>query len=90
MLLIIKVKGLMKMKFINVWYNMQNNTIEINTYDGYILRIDCNKAEQGISTTPWGQHCIDAMALDNPLEYARFALSGEMKIWVDAQGTFEL
>ena len=54
MLVIIKVKGLMKMRLINAWYNMQNNSIEVNTYEGYILRIDCNKVEQGIITTPWG------------------------------------
>ena len=66
---------MMKMRFINAWYNMQNNSVEINTYDGYILRIDCNKAEQGITTTPSGQHCIDASALDDPLKYAWLALS---------------
>lgn len=89
MLVIIKVKGLIKMKLINAWYNMKDNSIEINTYDGYILRIDCNKAEQGIISTPWGQHCMDALALDNPLKYARLVLSGEMKMWVDAHDTFE-
>lgn len=87
MLVIIKVKGLMKMKLIHAWYNMQDNSIEMNTYDGYILHIDCNKAEQGIITTPWEQHCMDALALDNPLKYARLILSGKM--WVDAHNTFE-
>lgn len=67
---------------------MQNNSVEINTYDGYILRIDYNKAEQGITTIPWGQHCIDALALDDSLEYVRLALSGKMKVWADAQDTF--
>lgn len=69
---------------------MQNNSIEINTCDAYTLRIDCNKAEQGIATTQWGQYCIDALALNDPLEYARLALSGEMKVWADTQDTFEL
>lgn len=90
MLVIIKVKGLMKMRLINAWYNMQNNSIEVNTYEGYILRIDCNKVEQGIITTPWGQHCIDALALDDPLEYTRLILDGEMQTWVNEQDTFEI
>ncbi len=73
------------MRFINAWYNMQNNSVEINTYDGYMLRIDCNKPEQGIATTPWGQHCIDALASDNPSEYARLALNSEMEVQADTR-----
>ena len=53
---------------------MQNNSVEINTYDGYILRIDCLKAEDDITTTVWGQHCIDVLALDS-LEICPIALS---------------
>lgn len=68
---------------------MQNNSVEINTYDGYILRIDCLKAEEGITTTVWGKHCIDALALDDLLKYARLVLSGELQMWVDGHDTFE-
>ena len=89
MLVIIKVKGLITMRFINAWYNMQNNSVEINTYDGYILRIDCLKAEEGITTTVWGQHYIDSLALDDPLKYARLVLSGELQMWVDGHDSFE-
>ena len=32
-----------------------NNSIEINTYEGDILQIDCNKAERELKTTPWSQ-----------------------------------
>lgn len=71
------------MKLIHAWYNMQNNCIEINTYDGYIFQIDCNRAERGLKTTPWSQHCLDALALDNPLEYAQMALRGEFQNWID-------
>ena len=35
----------MKIKLIYAWYNMQNNNIEINTYAGYRLQINCDKAE---------------------------------------------
>ncbi|MCI8507678.1 MAG: toxin-antitoxin system protein [Lachnospiraceae bacterium] len=72
------------MNLIHAWYNMQNNSIETNTYEGYILQINCNKAETGLKTTPWSQHCLDALALDNPLEYARMALNGEFQGWIDS------
>lgn len=50
---------------------MYYNSIDITTFDGYILRIDCNKAEEGLKTTAWTDHVLNAMAIDNPLEYAR-------------------
>ncbi len=40
------------MNFISTSYNMYHNSIDITTFDGYILRIDCNKAEKGLKTTP--------------------------------------
>lgn len=33
------------MNFISAYYNMHCNSIDITAFDGYILRIDCNKAE---------------------------------------------
>ena len=36
-----------------------------------------------------GQHCIDALALDDPLEYTRLILDGEMQTWVNEQDTFD-
>lgn len=35
------------MNLIYARYNMYHNSIDITTFDGYILRIDCNKAENG-------------------------------------------
>lgn len=37
----------------------------------YMLRIDCNKAEEGLRRTLSSQYALNALALDNPLEYAR-------------------
>lgn len=34
-------------------YNMYHNSIDIYTSAGYMLRIDCNKAEDELKTTPW-------------------------------------
>ena len=73
------------MKLIHAEYNPMHNSIDINHYDGYILRIDCNQAESGIRTTPNSQRCLNALAIDEPLEYARLALDGEMQAWVNAE-----
>ena len=54
----------------------------------YILRIDCNKAEEGLRTTPGSQYALNALALDNPLEYVRLVLDGEIQVWVDAEDGF--
>ena len=39
------------MKFIYAEYNMYHNSIDIYTYAGYFLQIDCGKAEEGLKTT---------------------------------------
>ena len=36
-----------KMNIIYTTYNIHHNSIDIYTYAGYFLRIDCNKAEDG-------------------------------------------
>lgn len=38
------------MNFISASYNMYHNSIDFATFDGYILRIDCNKAEEGLKS----------------------------------------
>ncbi|MCM1217758.1 MAG: DUF6061 family protein [Lachnospiraceae bacterium] len=62
----------------------------ITTFDGYILRIDCNMAEDGLRTTPCSQCALDALAIDEPLEYARLVLDGNLQMWVDAEDSLEL
>jgi hypothetical protein len=79
-----------KMRIIYVEYNMYRNSIDIATYAGYILRIDCNKAEDGLRTTPGSQCALNALAIDNPLEYARLCLDGTMQMWIDAEDSLEL
>ncbi len=54
------------MKFIYAEYNMYNNSVDVTTFDGYILQIDCNVAEAGLRTTP-GSQCA-ALAIDEPIE----------------------
>lgn len=86
----IQMKGQITMKLIHTEYNPMHNSIDINHYNGYILLIDCNQAESGIRTTPNSQRFLNAQAIDNPLEYARLALDGEMQAWVDAEDSLEV
>ena len=70
------------MNIIYATYNINHNSIDIYTYAGYFLRIDCNKAEEGLKTTPCSECALNALAIDNPLDYARLYLEGGMQIWV--------
>lgn len=66
-------------------YNEQKNCIDITVYEAeYILRLDCGKWEDGIKTTMNSQSRLDALAIDDPLEYVRLALDEGMQVWVDA------
>ena len=78
------------MNFISASYNIYHNSIDITTFDGYILQIDCNKAEEGLKTTAWTVHVLKALAIDNPLEYARLYLNNEMQIFIDAEDSLDL
>ena len=78
------------MNFISASYNMYHNSIDITTFDGYILRIDCNKAEEGLKTTAWTDHVLNAMAIDNPLEYAELYLNNELQIFIDAEDNLDI
>ena len=66
-------------------YNMYHNSIDIYTSAGYMLRIDCNEAEDGLKTTPCSQCQLNALAIDEPLEYVKLYLDGTMQMWVDAE-----
>ena len=68
------------MRLIYADYNPRTNSIDITTFENCILRIDCNKSEDGLRTTPCSQNSLNALAIDEPLEYARLALDGEMQM----------
>ena len=78
------------MRFIHATYNMLHNCIDATTFDGYVLRIDCGKAEEGLKTTPCSECALNALAIDNPLEYATLYLEGDIQTWVDAEDSLEL
>lgn len=78
------------MKLIYATYNQYCNSIDITIFDNMILRIDCNKAEDGLKTTPNSQCVLNALAIDNPIEYAWLVLTGEMQAWIDAEDSLEV
>ena len=57
-----------KMNIIYTTYNIHHNSIDIYTYAGYFLRIDCDKAEDGLKTTPCSECALNALAIDEPLD----------------------
>lgn len=72
-------------------YNEQKNCIDVTVYEaGYILRLDCGKWEDGIKTMLNSQSKRDALAIDDPLEYVRMALDGEMQVWVNAMDDYSV
>ena len=72
------------MKLIYATYNQYCNSIDITTFDNMLLRIDCSKAEEGLKITP------NSLAIDEPMEYARLVLDGEMQAWIDAEDSLEV
>lgn len=78
------------MRLIYADYNPYTNSIDVNTFENYILRIDCNKVEEGLRTTPCSQNSLNALVMDEPLEYSRLALDGEMQAWVDSIDSLEV
>lgn len=78
------------MRLIYAEYNMYHNSIDVTNFTGYTLRIDCNIAEEGLRTTPCSQCALDALAIDNLLEYARLYLNHEIQIWIDAEDCLDI
>lgn len=56
------------MNMIYATYNIHHNSIDVYTYAGYFLRIDCGMAEEGLQTTPCSECALNALAIDEPLD----------------------
>ena len=78
------------MRTIFAEYNPQHNSINVYTSAGYILRIDCWEAEKNLKTTPGSYCALNALAIDQPLEYARLYLDFNLQMWVNAEDSLEL
>ena len=78
------------MRTIFAEYNPQYNSIDVYTSAGYMLRIDCWEAEKNLKTTPESDCALNALAIDDPLEYAGLYLDGNLQMWVDAEDSLEI
>jgi len=77
------------MKLIYATYNQNHNSIVITTFENILLTINCNNVEEQLKTTPNSQCSLDALAIDNPLEYAKLFLDGELQNWIDAEDNLD-
>ena len=78
------------MSIVYAEYNIHLNSIDIATTAGYLLRIDCWEAEKRLKTPPCSECVLNTLAIDEPLEYARLYLEGNMQMWIDAEDSPEL
>ena len=78
------------MRTIFAEYNPQRNSVDVYTSASYMLRIDCWEAEKNLKTTPGSDCALNALAIDEPLEYVRLYLDGNMQMWVDAEDSLEI
>ena len=51
-----------------------------------MLRIDCWEAEKNLKTTPGSDCALNALAIDEPLEYARLYLDGTCLLYTSLTG----
>lgn len=73
------------MEYVHAEYTPMHNSIDINHYEGYIIRLDCNKVEDGLKITLGSQCALNALAIDEPLLYATMYLEGSMQSWIDCE-----
>ena len=78
------------MRTIFAEYNPKCNSIDVYTSVGYMLRIDCLEAEKDLKTTPGSDCALNALAIDEPLEYAKLYLDGNLQMWVDAEDSLDI
>ena len=57
-----------------------------DTFFGLIVQ----RQREGLKTTPNSECALNALAIDNPLVYARLYLDGTMQMWVDAEDSLEV
>ena len=58
------------MRTIFAEYNPNQNSIDVYTNAGYMLRIDCWEAEKDLKTTPGSDCALNALVIDETFEYA--------------------
>ena len=66
-------------KALSCRYNMDTNRVETRFEGGTTLSIDCIAIEDEYGNTPAQRAELDWLLYNNPLEYARMVLSGEIE-----------
>lgn len=61
----------------------------MNSWMDLAMRVQ-SIAQAGIDDHTNSQCALNALAIDNPIEYARLALTGEMQDWVNAEDNLEV
>ena len=69
------------MRTIYAEYNINHDSIDVYTSAGYMLRIDCWEAEKNLKTTYGSECALTSLAVDEPLEYARLYLDGNLQMF---------
>ena len=54
------------------------------------MRIDCWEAEKELKTTSSSECALNALAIDEPLEYVKLYLDENLQMWIDAENSLEL
>ena len=79
------------MRTIFAEYNPHRNSIDVQYIPVlaicFVLIVGKQKR---IKTTPGSDCALNALAIDEPLEYARLYLDGTMQMWVDAEDSLEI
>ena len=55
-----------------------------------MLHIDCWEAEKNLKTTPGSDCALNALAIEEPLEYVKLYLDGNLQMWVDAEDSLDI
>ena len=55
-----------------------------------MIRITCSGAEEDLKTTYGSECALTSLAVDEPLEYARLYLDGNLQMWIDSEDSLEL
>ena len=64
-------------------YNKHLDSIDVVTSAGYMLRINCRKAEKGLKTTFVSDEALVRLAVEKPFVYALLYLNRKMQSWLD-------
>ena len=70
--------------------SVKSKSTDFASVVGYKLRIDCWEAEKDLKTTPGSDCALTSLAVDEPLEYARLYLEGNLQMWVNAEDSLEI